>query len=52
LAEDGEAEPNRPTQQPLVGIKTGAWAAEEPSRKHPEAHQQAEQAQLAHGDLR
>ena len=52
LTQDDEAEPDRPAQQRVVGVEGGTWAAEEPSGKHADAHQQAEQAQLADGDLR
>src|SRR4029450_1626604 len=34
LTEDGEAEPNRPTEQRLLGIEAGTWAADEPPRKN------------------
>ena len=51
LTEDGEAEPNRPAEQRLVGIEAGTWAADEPPRKHPDAHQHPEHTQLARGDL-
>jgi hypothetical protein len=35
LTEDGEAEPNRPAQQRLVGSEAGMGAAEEPSGEAP-----------------
>src|SRR4029453_6515520 len=44
LTEDGEAEPNRPSEQRLVSVEAGTWTAGESSRKRTDAHQHAEHA--------
>jgi hypothetical protein len=51
LTENGEAEPNRPAEQQLLGIEASTWAADQPPWKHTDAHQHAEHTQLARGDL-